>query len=83
MTEKSKFRANLQATGIGSFPHLNPQESLDIILENFDRIPIWPQLPRRSLLEDMNMMYSQHLPGVAIRDEKLFVDTDGSFMHQV
>lgn len=83
MTDKSKFRANLQATGIGSFPHLNSQESLDIILENFDRIPIWPQLPRRSLLEDMNMMYSQHLPGVAIRDEKLFVDTDGSFMRQV
>ena len=83
MKTETNFKAGMKACGIGSFPHLNAEEALALILSNFADIPFWCQLPQRSLLESMNLMFVEHLPGLAIRQDKLFVDTGDAFMRQV
>lgn len=52
-------------TGIGSLPHLDPEEACRLILQTFD-IPFWPQLPHISFLEWMIPQYSEGMPFVTI-----------------
>lgn len=46
-----------------------------LVASHFSDIPFWPQLPRRSFLENMYVQYSQNLPGVCLAGERMFVDT--------
>jgi len=73
------FDTPLAAGAVGSFPHLDPVQACKIILDNFPEIPTWPQLPRISLLEQMEIQYSQGLPCVVIDREKerMYFDTSG------
>jgi len=48
-------------TSIGSFPFTNTDEAIDLIFSICGEIPFWPQLPKRSPLENM---YSTFLEGV-------------------
>lgn len=61
---------------IGSFPHHDPVPLCTRLLETLD-IPAWPQLPRRSFLENMYVQYSARLPGIQLdmTNEKVFFDT--------
>lgn len=77
------FEANCRATGIGSFPHTDIDEAWKLMKENFTEIPFWPQLPQRSLYEDMMVQFSEKIPGIVIRDGKLSVSKDGKFMSDV
>jgi methionine synthase II (cobalamin-independent) len=43
------------------------------MLDSVD-IPTWPQLPRRSFLENMYVQYSERFPGVVVANERIFVD---------
>jgi hypothetical protein len=52
-------------TGIGSLPHLDPEEACNLIVRTFD-IPFWPQLPRLSFHEWMIPQYSEGMPFVTI-----------------
>ncbi|HAH19571.1 MAG TPA: hypothetical protein DCL49_01555 [Candidatus Omnitrophica bacterium] len=65
-------------TGIGSLPHLEPQDACDFIFRYLaNDIPFWPQLPKRDFKENMYAQYSQGLPGIVI-DEKakhIYVNT--------
>ncbi len=63
------MKFTFEATGIGSLPFVDPKESCRIVLENFPEIPFWPQLPKRSYLENMYVQFSEGLPGVVV-DEK-------------
>ena len=66
------------STGIGSFPHQNTDDALGFILSCFkDDIIFWPQLPKKSFLEQMTFQFSEKLPGVVIdsRNKKISVDT--------
>ena len=49
------------ATGIGSLPYSDPQEALELILNDFPDIPHWPQLPQRSKLEHFVHQFLQPL----------------------
>jgi len=66
-------------TGIGSLPHLEPQEACKLILETVD-IPFWPQLPRASFLEWMIPQYSEGMPfiNVDMPTETVFVNRNES-----
>ncbi len=57
-------------TGIGSLPHQDAHEAVNLVLRGFD-IPFWPQLPRRSLLEGMVPQFTEGMPQIRI-------DRDGS-----
>jgi hypothetical protein len=56
-------------TGIGSLPHLNPDEACTLVLETFD-IPFWPQLPNVSFREFMIPQYAEGLPCLRTNEKK-------------
>lgn len=60
-------------TGVGSLPHADPDRAVGVVLDRFRDAPYWPQLPRRSFLENMYIQYAAGLPGAAIEGEKLYV----------
>ncbi len=67
------------ATGVGSLPHTNPLNACQFILKNFkEDILFWPQLVKRSFLENMYVQFSKGLPGVVIDQEKqrIYIDTE-------
>lgn len=59
-------KAKALATGIGSLPHKNADEALDLIFKYCPRIPFWPQLPKKDIREGMVAQFSEHLPGIRI-----------------
>jgi len=46
------------------------------ILAGFTRIPFWPQLPKRSYLENMYTQYSEGVPGVIINEKDRTIHVD-------
>ncbi len=65
------------ATGIGSMPFENPEHAIDVSLSRLPEAPIWPQLPRLGLNEQMEIQYSEGLPCIVIDREKsrMYFDT--------
>ena len=80
-----KFDAPFIATGIGSFPYKDEREVSNLILQNFPKIPFWPQLPKRSFLEGMVVQYSEGFPSFRLneRDQRAWVDTTQGFDKEV
>ncbi|MGD9014875.1 MAG: hypothetical protein PVI33_02475 [Candidatus Omnitrophota bacterium] len=62
------------ATGIGSLPHQDANEALDLIFKYTPDIPFWPQLPKRDRREGMVAQYSQGLPCLRLTQQGLFFD---------
>ncbi|MCM8789956.1 MAG: hypothetical protein NC916_02940, partial [Candidatus Omnitrophica bacterium] len=59
------------ATGIGSLPHKDADEALDLIFKYFPAIPFWPQLPNRDIREGMVAQFSENLPCLKITSHGL------------
>ncbi|MDP2917547.1 MAG: methionine synthase [Dehalococcoidia bacterium] len=59
---------------IGSMPHTDPTEACAQVTRFLKDIPAWPQLPKRSFLENMYAQYSQGFPGAVVKDEKIYID---------
>lgn len=72
------MRFNFEATGIGSVPFKSAKEACRFINDRFKSIPFWPQLPRRSFLENMYVQYSETIPGLVLDEEKKTVHIDTS-----
>ncbi|MDD5496263.1 MAG: methionine synthase [Candidatus Omnitrophica bacterium] len=75
--ETDKLTFNFDATGIGSVPFIDSKKACQVILDNFLRIPFWPQLPRRSFFESMYVQFSECLPGLVLdeKNKKFHIDT--------
>jgi hypothetical protein len=71
---------NCRATGIGSTPHTDSNTAVDFVLSTFPDVPFWPQLPRRIFQENMYVQFTEHLPGVHIEDERIFVQLDEGWL---
>jgi len=69
-----EFEPNLLPISLGSVPHLDPETACELILRDFPQIPAWPQLPKRSFLENMYVQYSEGFPGVVLKDGRIYVD---------
>ncbi|MGD8227426.1 MAG: hypothetical protein PVH82_01795 [Desulfobacteraceae bacterium] len=65
-----KLGFNFKATGIGSVPSVGVQHACLHILEQLPEIPFWPQLVRRTHLEDVNIQFSEGLPLLEIIKDK-------------
>jgi len=63
------LRFDFDATGLGSVPVTDPKTACRLVFDNFTTIPFWPQLPKRSFLENMYAQFSEGLPGLVL-DEK-------------
>lgn len=69
---------NCMATGIGSLPAADPDEAASLSLRALPAAPIWPQLPKRSFREHMDVQYSESLPGLVIDEAKQRISFDTS-----
>ena len=59
---------------VGSMPHTDPGEACSLVAKYLPQIPAWPQLPKRSFLENMYAQYSEGFPNVVIESERIYVD---------
>jgi methionine synthase II (cobalamin-independent) len=71
----SNVEFNCLPTIIGSMPHTDPQKACSLLNHYLRDIPAWPQLPRRSFLENMIVQYSEGFPGVVIKGDRIYVDS--------
>ena len=65
------------STAIGSMPFDKPDYAIEVSLTNLDA-PIWPQLPKFGLLEQMEIQYSEGIPCATIEKDKgrMYFQTD-------
>jgi len=75
------FKPRCTATAIGSLPHPDPDRAVEIVLKAMPEAPIWPQLPKLGLREQMEIQYSEGMPRVVIDDAKarMYFDTTGDY----
>ena len=77
--ESLSFKLKGLPTAIGSMPHTDPKKACDVVMESLSQIPVWPQMPNRTFLENMYAQYSEKLPGVILEDERIYVDRSVDF----
>ncbi len=65
---------NCLPTIIGSMPHTDPQEACALVNHYLKDIPAWPQLPRRSPLENMYVQYSEGFPGATVKEGSIRIN---------
>ncbi len=70
----ARLQFNCLPTVIGSMPHTDPQQACEQVIHYLKDIPAWPQLPKRSFLENMCVQFSEGFPGVAVKEDKIYVD---------
>ncbi|MBN1886351.1 MAG: hypothetical protein JW850_00110 [Thermoflexales bacterium] len=72
------FRPNFLPMTVGSLPYDNAAAALEQILQYTPDIPAWPQLPKRTFLENMYVQYSQGFPGIVVDkpNERIYVDRE-------
>lgn len=68
------FQPDWLPLAVGSVPHTDAEEAWELVLRCFAAAPFWPQLPRRSYLENMYVQFSERFPGVVIEDQRIYVD---------
>ena len=70
------FKPQWLPTMLGSTPHLSAAEAWTTTLTYFPEIPAWPQLPKRSYLENMYVQFSERFPGVVLEGERIYVNRE-------
>ena len=61
-------------TAIGSMPHTDPSKACSEVSRYLKDIRAWPQLPKRSQLENMCVQFSEGFPGAVVEGESLYID---------
>lgn len=56
-------------------PHQDRQKTVDLIIREMTEIPVWPQLSKIKA-EQMMVQYLEGLPGLRMREDEVFVETD-------
>jgi len=66
-------------------PNIDAGEALNVVLKYLPDIPVWPQLPKRSFLENMYVQYSEGYPGVELdhENERIYIDCSKSLDDQL
>jgi len=86
-TSLINIRSNMQnfprflATAIGSVPFTDADKAVQMVLSQLPEAPVWPQLPKIGLNEQMEIQYSEGIPRATIDREKnrMFFDTSGDY----
>ena len=76
MTDTSKL--TLECLAIGSLPHTNLEDAMEIVKTDFNNIPFWPQLSKISKNEDMIFQFLENMPSFFIDkdSEKTYLETE-------
>lgn len=74
------MKTNFLSTAIGSMPFDDPAYAVKVSLERLDA-PIWPQLPKFGLFEQMEVQYSENIPCAVIDEAKhrMYFDTASDY----
>jgi methionine synthase II (cobalamin-independent) len=75
----ARLEFGCRPTAIGSMPHTNADEACSVIMRYLPDIPAWPQLPRRSHLENMIVQYSEGFPGLVVDGDRVRVRPSHDF----
>ena len=70
----SDLEFNCLPTMIGTMPHTDPKAACSVVRRYLKDLPAWPQLPKRSFLEQMYVQYSEGFPGLVVKDNRIYVD---------
>jgi len=70
----TEFKPEWLPVMVGSTPLVDPREAWEQVIKFLPAIPAWPQLPRRTYLENMYVQYSERFPGVVLEEERIYVD---------
>jgi hypothetical protein len=75
------MRGEFLATAIGSMPHDDADYAVKVVLESLTKAPIWPQLPRLGITEQMEIQYSEGMPNAVLDKEKgrMYFDTSADY----
>jgi hypothetical protein len=68
--DRKIFSPSFLATGVGSLPHADLQRACALIARTLPQTPFWPQLPKHSILESMNLQVSPGLPFLKVEESK-------------
>ncbi len=77
MTPKIEF--GCLPTMIGTLPLTDAMEACSLVVKYLPDLPAWPQLPKRTNLENMYIQYSEGFPGVALDGNKIYVERTAEF----
>jgi len=70
----AKVKFDCLPTMVGTMPQTNAKEACEMVLKYLKDVPAWPQLPKRSYLENMYVQVSEGFPGITVEEGKVFVD---------
>lgn len=70
----SHFEPACLPSAVGSLPHTDAHEACGLVLRCFPQIPAWPQLPKRTFLENMYVQFSEGFPGVILAADRISID---------
>jgi methionine synthase II (cobalamin-independent) len=73
-----KFRPSCLATVIGSLPHTDTREAVELILKYTPEIPAWPQLPKLPH-QDMMLQFTEGMPGIVYGGRTYFDTSKPTF----
>ena len=76
-----KNNLTLECTAIGSLPHTNVIDAMDLIKKDFQNIPFWPQMVKINKNEDMIFQFLEKMPSFFSDENGIFLDMeyDGFF----
>jgi len=66
---------NCLPTIIGSMPHTDAKKATALVTRYLKDIPTWPQLPKKSFLENMYVQFSEGFPGAVVENNRIYIDT--------
>lgn len=69
-----QFNADCLPVLIGSLPHRNHHDAVDLIFRYTDQIPLWPQLPVYKE-EGMLLQFLPGFPSIARTEDKTYIDS--------
>jgi methionine synthase II (cobalamin-independent) len=72
----SRLSPEFLPLAVGSLPHTDPRKACDLVRRYLPQIPTWPQLPRRTFLENMYVQFSEGFPGVVLEGDRIYVDRE-------
>lgn len=69
----------LECMAIGSLPHNNLEDAMELVKTNFNKIPFWPQLTKINKNEDMILQFLENMPSFFSDKDYLDCECDEFF----
>ena len=79
----SKIEFECLPTAIGTMPHTDPEEACSLMAKYLPALPTWPQLPKRSQIENMYIQFSEGFPGAVLEGDKVYIERSPLFDTQL